>query len=53
VILPTIEAQSQGMDAATENLAIFQDRWSGRAFQASRSRARNDEESWWTTEQVV
>jgi retron-type reverse transcriptase len=55
VIFPTREAQSQGVDALTENLNILKQRWSGRRFQEPvREAGRNDIESWtWTREQVV
>jgi len=33
VIFPTPEAQSQGVDAITENLTILKQRWLGQAFQ--------------------
>src|SRR5438045_9759615 len=33
VIFPTLEAQSQGVDAITKNLTMLKQRWSGQPFQ--------------------
>ena len=53
VIFPTQEAMSQGIDAATENLAILQERWSGRPFQVPPMTGSSSEAIAWTREQVV
>jgi hypothetical protein len=53
VIFPTPEAVSRGVDAIAENLAIFQERWSGQPFQAQPTQVSSEEVISWTREQVV
>ncbi|KAE9379804.1 hypothetical protein N431DRAFT_310855, partial [Stipitochalara longipes BDJ] len=53
VILPTDEAQSRGMDAAAENVAIFRKRWSGTPFQIPLAQVGADEMVGFTIEEVV
>jgi hypothetical protein len=53
VIFPTIEAQSQGIDATTENLGILKQRWSGDAFQSSDRSPDLGEIELWMREDIV
>jgi hypothetical protein len=53
VIFPTAEAADKGIDAAAENLAIFQERWSGQPFQARPTEGGAGEVISWTRDQVV
>lgn len=52
VIFPTPEAQNQGVDAVTENLAMLKQRWSGRPFDEPALHGPQDILPW-TREQVV
>lgn len=52
VIFPTPAAHSQGVDAATENLAILKQHWSGTPFQEPAVHGPQDITPW-TQEQVV
>ena len=53
VIFPTQEAQSQGVDAITENLTMLKQRWSGQPFQEPVIEASLKDIEYWTREQVV
>ena len=55
VIFPTEAARSQGMDAMTENLAIFQERWKGTPWetQVEEGDPLPGMERTWTREQVI
>jgi len=60
VIFPTPEAAGRGLDAVTENLASFRERWTGQAFQVpqmvdpqEKEEKGEEEVTLWTRVQVV
>lgn len=53
VIFPTKEAQEQGVDAETENLNIYTQRWAGEQFHLRLEAGTQDTIDLWTREQVV
>ena len=53
IIFPTPEAVSKGLDAAAENLAILQERWSGRPFRPLPVQPGQGNIHPWTREQIV
>jgi hypothetical protein len=52
VIFPSREAQTRGVDAATENLTILRERWSGQPFHEQLLQGPQDNAPW-TRDQVV
>ena len=53
IIFPTPEAISKGLDAAAENLAILQERWSGRPFRPPPGQPGQGSINPWTREQII
>jgi hypothetical protein len=46
VIFPTPEVQTRGVDAATENMTILKERWSGQPFHEQPVQGPQDIDPW-------
>jgi hypothetical protein len=53
VILPTAQAQAQGIGAITENLNIFKKRWLGQSFHMAEDIGTLGNSEPWTREEVI